>query len=44
MAALGAIIIIRLARQEYSEARTENLKELIEGTQQDILSRKEETS
>lgn len=41
LAVLGAILIVRQARAEYSEARTENLKELIEGTQQDIREKQD---
>lgn len=38
-AGIGAILIVRQAREEYQEARTEMLKELIEGTQEDIRNK-----
>ena len=39
-AGIGAILIVRQARAEYQEARTEMLKDLIEGTQEDIRNKK----
>ena len=36
MSGVGAILIVRQARVEYNEKRSELLKELIEGTQEDI--------
>ena len=39
LAGIGALLIVRQARQEYHEARTEMLKTLIEGTQEDIRSK-----
>jgi hypothetical protein len=36
LSGVGAILIVRQARLEYQERRTEMLKELIEGTQEDI--------
>lgn len=41
LATVGAILIVRQARQEYNEARTENLKELIEKTQEDIKAKQD---
>lgn len=41
LAAIGAILIVRQAREEYNEARTENLKKLIEGTQEDIRTKQD---
>lgn len=41
MAVIGSILIVRQAREEYNEARTQNLKELIEGTQQDIRKKQD---
>jgi hypothetical protein len=38
-AGIGAILVVRQAREEYNEARTEMLKELIEGTQEDIRNK-----
>jgi len=39
LAGVGAILIVRQARQEYQDARTEMLKDLIEGTQEDIRNK-----
>ena len=39
LACIGSLLIVRRAREEYNEARTENLKELIEGTQEDIRNK-----
>jgi hypothetical protein len=39
LAGIGAILIVRQARQEYQEARTEMLKNLIVGTQDDIRNK-----
>lgn len=36
LAGIGAILIVRVARADYQAARTEMLKDLIEGTQEDI--------
>jgi hypothetical protein len=41
LATVGAILIVRQARQEYNDARTENLKELIEKTQEDIKAKQD---
>ena len=38
-AGIGAILIVRQARIEYQEARTEMLRQLIEGTQEDIRNK-----
>jgi hypothetical protein len=40
LASIGAILIVRQARQEYQEARTEMLKDLITGAQEDIQNNK----
>lgn len=39
LAGVGSLLIVRRAREEYNEARNENLKELIEGTQEDIRNK-----
>lgn len=39
LAGVGSLLIVRRAREEYNEARNENLKELIDGTQEDIRSK-----
>jgi hypothetical protein len=39
LAGIGAILVVRQAREEYNEARTEMLKELIQGTQEDIRNK-----
>ncbi|MBI1331958.1 MAG: hypothetical protein JST12_17025 [Armatimonadetes bacterium] len=41
LAVIGALLIVRQAREEYNDARTENLKELIEGTQEDIRKKQD---
>ncbi len=43
MACVGAALIIRAARNEFIEARTDNLKDLIEGTQEDIRRNQDTT-
>ena len=39
LAGIGALLIVRQARLEYNDARTEMLKTLIEGTQEDIRNK-----
>jgi hypothetical protein len=41
LAGVGAILIVRQARYEYQEARTEMLKDLITGTQEDIRNKQD---
>ena len=36
IAVIGAIFVVRQAREEYNEAQAQNLQSLIEGTQEDI--------
>ena len=39
LSGVGAVLIVRQARLEYQDARTEMLKQLIEGTQEDIRNK-----
>lgn len=39
LSGIGALLIVRQARLEYNDARTEMLKQLIEGTQEDIRNK-----
>jgi cytochrome bd-type quinol oxidase subunit 1 len=43
VAAIGSILILREARNEYSEQKDENLRDLIEGTQRAIQEKKNES-
>jgi hypothetical protein len=43
-AGFGAAMIARVAREEYSEMKQANLKELIEGTQSDIRGKHSDES
>jgi hypothetical protein len=39
LAALGAVFVARVAREEYAEMKESNLRDLIQGTQGDIRNK-----
>lgn len=43
VAAIGSILIVRIARKEFISQRTENVRSLIIGTQEDILNKQNES-